>query len=122
MTKEKQVLVQRHTWDRSQGAYVLSGGPAHDANPERRITDAEASDRRFLRGPVPWGWLVRAARLPGKSLVVGLCLWRLSGAKRNETVMLANAELKPFGIDRAAKSRALAALEKAGLITVQHHS
>jgi hypothetical protein len=31
---------------------------------------------RFLRGPVPWPWLVRAMALPGKALAVGLILWR----------------------------------------------
>ncbi len=123
MAESNRVLEQRHTWDHSRRTYVLSGDPAQidKAKPETRTASTSAPVRRFLRGPVPWDWLVRAAQLPGKALVVGLCLWRLSGAKGKDTVMLANAELKPFGVDRAAKSRALAALEKAGLIAVQHH-
>jgi hypothetical protein len=57
--------------------------------------------------------------LPGQALVLGLCLWRLKGATQKDTVALSNRELKPLGIDRAAKSRGLAALEKAGLIKVE---
>ena len=56
--------------------------------------------------------------LPGQALSVGLCLWRLAGAMGSRSVMLGNAELEPFGIDRATKCRALATLERAGLITV----
>jgi DNA-binding transcriptional ArsR family regulator len=37
----------------------------------------------------------------------------------NQAVTLGNLELAPFGIDRAAKSRALTALEDAGLIAVE---
>jgi DNA-binding transcriptional ArsR family regulator len=73
---------------------------------------------RFLKGPIPWDWVIAAAQLPGKALAIGLCLWRLSGAKKSTSVVLSNSELAPFGIDRPAKSRALAALEKAGLIEV----
>lgn len=40
------------------------------------------------------------------------------GATGHNTVWLGNSELQPFGIDRAAKSRGLAALEMAGLISV----
>jgi hypothetical protein len=44
----------------------------------------------------------------------------LSGALKSRTVTMGNADLKAFGVDRAAKSRALAALEGAGLIQVAH--
>ena len=73
---------------------------------------------RYIKGPVPWVWVVAAAALPGKALIVGLALWRLSGSMKTMRVMLANSELAPFGIDRAAKSRAVASLEKAGLVEV----
>ena len=33
----------------------------------------------FLRGPVSWPWLLRAMKLPGKSLAVGLMLWLQRG-------------------------------------------
>ena len=115
----KPAAVQRHLWDRERGTYV----PVDDLVE----TEAERSEikkfgggkkRRFLKGPVPWDWIWRASQLPGKALVIGLCIWRLSGATGKRAVPLSNSELRPFGIDRAAKSRGLAALEKAGLIAV----
>jgi len=51
-------------------------------------------------------------------LEIGLCLWRLHGVRKKSSITLGNRELEPFGINRAAKSRGLAALEKAGLIAV----
>src|ERR1051325_2442121 len=72
----------------------------------------------YLKGPVPWSWIIAASSLPGSALRVGLCLWRLAGATKKTTFPFGNAELEPFGIDRPAKSRALDALEEAGLITV----
>src|SRR4051794_31683554 len=73
----------------------------------------------FLKGPIPWQWIIRASELPGKALVVGLCLWRLKGAMKKNMIPLGNVELVPFRVDRAAKSRALAALERAGLISIE---
>jgi DNA-binding transcriptional ArsR family regulator len=73
---------------------------------------------RFLKGPIPWSWITAAAALPSRALLVGLCLWRLVGAMKNDTVSFGNSDLQPLGIDRATKSRALRALERAGLIKV----
>jgi hypothetical protein len=80
---------------------------------------AEQSKLRYLKGPIPWDWVVRASMLLGKALVVGLCLWRISGATKSKTVVLANRELEPFGIGRSTKARALAALQGAGLIRTE---
>ena len=50
------------------------------ANPGQASEPAPAKHRRhrradrFLKGPVPWPWLVRAMGLPGKALAVGLML------------------------------------------------
>ena len=114
------MTLQAYDWDRRSGTYV-----ATDAFVE---PDAAASEnvkaklghnsKRFLKGPIPWSWIIRASGLPRQALVLGLCLWRLKGATQKDTVLLSNTELEPFGIDRAAKSRGLAALEKAGLIKV----
>ena len=116
----RRVRIERRIWDAAAGAFVATG----------EVTEADAIDGgriafgkprqagRFLRGPVPWEWVIAAAGLPGQALIVGLCLWRLAGATQSPIVTLGNAELQPFGIDRATKCRALAALEGAGLITV----
>jgi DNA-binding transcriptional ArsR family regulator len=106
---------QRHVWDKSSGSFVAMHGLADES---RKVGKTRSGAKQFLKGPVPWAWIVRASQLPGKALVIGLCLWRLKGTTGKSSIPLSNSELRPFGIDRAAKSRGLAALEKAGLITV----
>lgn len=109
------------TWDKAASRFVPTADRAQDGEtlhgrPQMKVRQTRS---RFLKGPVPWEWIIRASELPGNALIVGLCLWRLRGAVRSEAVTLGNAELRPFGIDRAAKSRALTALEDAGLIAVE---
>jgi DNA-binding transcriptional ArsR family regulator len=84
-----------------------------------KLEEQTKSQRRYLKGPISWDWLVQASLLPGKALVIGLCLWRISGATKSKTVELGNRELEPFGIGRSTKTRALAALESAGLIRTE---
>jgi len=74
--------------------------------------------QRFLKGPIPWPWLMRAAELPGRALHTAVALWFLSGVTRSETVKLSSRSLTELGVDRHAKYRALAALERAGLVRV----
>lgn len=111
------------TWNKAAGQFVSTAYPVEvdGGRLERPETKVHQRRSRFLKGPVPWDWIIRASELPGQALIVGLCLWRLSGAVRNQTVTLGNAELEPFGTDRAAKSRALTVLEDAGLITVERN-
>jgi hypothetical protein len=118
-SSQRPVRVQPFVWDKVAGEFAPTADPIEFE--EARLESIEMKTQRrydrFLKGPVPWDWIVRASALPGKALVIGLCLWRLQGATKSPTVTLSNAELSPFRIDRAAKSRALDALEKAGLIT-----
>src|SRR5215831_20452482 len=114
MGKAKMLDVEELAWDRISGSFV----PKDVLVARKAAAEKPPSTDRFLKGPVPWEWIIRASRLPGKTLILGLCLWRLKGATRKPSVLLSNSELGPFGIDRAAKSRGLAALEKAGLISV----
>ena len=105
--------VQAHRWDAERGSFVPVGDLV-----ETRTRFARSRGARFLKGPIPWDWMIRASQLPGKALILGLCIWRLSGATGRNTVPLSNSEVQPFEIDRAAKSRGLRALEKAGLISI----
>ncbi len=84
-------------------------------DPHRRVSD----DHFLLLGRVPLSWLAKASRLPGKALAVGLSIWSLALAVKSMTVMVTSQHLEPFGIDAPAKSRALTALSKAGLISVE---
>jgi hypothetical protein len=74
----------------------------------------------FLKGPIPLAWLSSAARLPGKSpLGVALAVMFEVGRKRTQEVILTNAVVARFGLNRKSKYRGIAALEKAGLIAVR---
>jgi DNA-binding transcriptional ArsR family regulator len=74
---------------------------------------------KFLKGPVPMEWLQAASCVSGAALAVGNALWFLAGVTgRREALPLSTAMLAPFGIGRDRKSRALRALEKAGLVRV----
>src|ERR1700730_5610373 len=117
------ITVQALSWSKERGMYVAAGDPIETRAEKLEEVEAPTVGKldRFLKGPVPWNWLVRASKLPGTALILGLCLWRLKGATRSNSVWLSNAELRPFGIDRAAKSRGLTALESAGLIAVDRN-
>jgi hypothetical protein len=112
--------IERKIWNAERGGFT-STGQATDVNIDTLEPATErlrVAGDRFLKGPIPWSWIADAAALPGQALLVGLCVWRLAGAKKSHTVFFGNSDLKPLGIDRATKSRALRALERAGLIKI----
>src|SRR5262249_18028139 len=84
--------------------------------------DASSDDarNRYLNGPVPLSWLKAAARLPGRSLHVGLVLWYAARLSGSADVHLSNTLCLRFGLDRNAKYRALRALGDARLVTVRN--
>jgi hypothetical protein len=118
---EPTTRIERLRWD-AHGGKFRQTGECVECTPATlgglQPWQAQAT-RRYLKGPVPWAWVIAASALPGKALLVGLCIWRLRGATKRETVVLGNADLEPLRIDRAAKSRALAALERAGLVRIK---
>ena len=73
----------------------------------------------FLRGPVPLDWLTTAAKLPGRSLHVGVALWFWASLGNSRAVLLTNTAADLFGVDRNGKYRALDWLEHARLVTVE---
>jgi hypothetical protein len=99
----KQVRIERRIWDGAgfvRTGEVMSG----DIGKLEQLADnfGRLADR-YLKGPVPWAWIAAAYQLRGKSLVVGLCIWRMSGATKSRTICLGNDELESLGVDRAAK-------------------
>jgi hypothetical protein len=89
---------------------------------QRHRAPRHRADERFLRGPIPWAWLVRAARQPGHALHVAVALWHLSGLHRQAAqVVLHSAVLRELGIARTTAYRALTALEDAALVAVERH-
>jgi hypothetical protein len=74
---------------------------------------------KFLKGPISWTWIHQAMHLPGKSLAVGLMLWRESGCMKNRTVRFCLSRAVTDGIPVTTARRAIRALEQAGLVTVR---
>jgi hypothetical protein len=73
--------------------------------------------------PSPLRWLGRACGLPGKALATALAVWFVAGLRnRREGLPLTAAVMNRFRVSRYAKSRALRALEAAGLIRVERRS
>lgn len=73
----------------------------------------------FLKGPIPWEWLVKTMRLPGKALHVALILWQEAGFRRVKTVKLRTSVVDKVGFSRRSARRALKQLESAGLIETE---
>ena len=74
---------------------------------------------KFIRGPVDVSWVCQAGRLGVKALLVGLALWHIKGLRKADTFIVSNLMMREWGVQPDAKSRALRALEIAGLITVE---
>jgi hypothetical protein len=84
-------------------------------NEEKQVVNR---NHRFLKGPIPFPYLLKASKLPGRALHVFIIIWFLHGVTKNKTFSLKNSLLREFGVQRHAGYRALNELEKAGLISV----
>ena len=73
---------------------------------------------RFLKGPIQLELLLRAARLPGRALVVFLAIRHRADLRGTPYVTLPIKYLTQWGVGQTTKIRALAALERAGLIRI----
>jgi hypothetical protein len=74
---------------------------------------------KFVKGPIPMDWLGRVCQLPGKTLATAMAIWFVAGLRRRKDgLKLTTETLGLFAVNRSAKSRALKALVKAGLIRV----
>ena len=73
---------------------------------------------RFVR-TIPYDWLHRCNRLPGKTTTVALALWFLAGVNRNMSFRLTREAVTLAGCSRGALYHGLKALEGAGLVAIQ---
>jgi len=81
------------------------------------------SGEKFLKGPIPWNWLTKAAQQPGKALHVAFTLWFWAGIERRRDVFLSlSRAARELGTSRSAMSRGLKFLEHAALVSVQRQS
>jgi hypothetical protein len=74
---------------------------------------------RFLRGPIPLEWLMKAGQQSGQALHVAIAIWFLTGVKNTNSVQVSNKLLSKFGVNRYSKRRALKQLSNAKLISVE---
>jgi len=72
----------------------------------------------FIKGPIPGPWIARAAVLGGRALKVALAICCEAGMKRTRTVRLSAETLRRFSLRPQGTRRALAALARAGLVTI----
>jgi DNA-binding transcriptional ArsR family regulator len=117
---EEEGLVEVNRYDcRSPRVKLLKARPG-PADLIESPAGGNPPGEKYLRGPVPLHWLRLAGGLGTKALLVGLAYWFLAGLRhgRKEGLELASKALSWFGVDRVAKSRALASLEGAGLISI----
>jgi hypothetical protein len=76
---------------------------------------------RFLRGPIPLRWLLRASALRGSALAVGVLLWFRSGLERSRVGLTVPRQLREAaGLSRFSLARGLKALTSASLVEVVH--
>ena len=99
--------------------FVLSDFRVEAARPSNKRCPRHTAGSLFIRGPLPVSWFAAAYGLPGSCGQVGLALWFLGGMNDSDTVKLTRKTSTMFGLSRWATSRALTAMERAGLIRVE---
>src|SRR6266487_2131384 len=108
----------KSTWDPSclrldqTGVRRFKGGP-------RRGRRASPIRGKFIKGPLDFVWFSKARQLGVTALWVGFGLWFLRGLRRSNSFTVSNLMMQECGVQPDAKARALRALERAGLITVE---
>jgi hypothetical protein len=101
----------------------LSQFSADELSPKADKSDRLPRPRRgelYLGGRMPMSWAERAAVLPGRAWQLACALWfEATCGKRRATVSVSTKTRKRFGLQRRQTFyRALAALERAGLVSV----
>src|SRR4051794_22330090 len=92
---------------------LRSSGPEGRARAARR-------EAQFIKGPLPLGWVAKAARAGDpQALPVLLALKYKTDILRQPWVTPPAVVLRLLGVDQDARSRAIPGLEQAGLVGVQ---
>ena len=82
----------------------------------RTHNPSKTSKELFIQGPIPLGWMHKAAALGGKALAVGISLWFLKGVKKSNTFRVTKESQTIASCTRQTYNSALSTLESAGLI------
>jgi hypothetical protein len=75
---------------------------------------------KYLRGPIPWNWIILASKLPGKALAVGLLLWFWANSTKKRTVRFQPSQVLAMGMHPKTARRGLQALADSGLVSLRH--
>ena len=86
---------------------------------QRRKKREQQRGRLVILGPLPWAWLAHASNLASRPLRLALLLYLLRGLQSSNTVKIEYQRADDLGMSRHAVYRELAALEAAGLVTVE---
>jgi hypothetical protein len=109
-------------FDPSRWAVPDSEPPLTDPATDKERRTKGRKPAPFLKGPLPWPWLLRAMQLPGKTVAVALMLWKESGCQRARTFQFVPGRAAVEGISRWTIHRSLQRLESVGLIGIRRHS
>src|SRR3954454_17909205 len=98
---------------------LIPDRPLGSSGPEGRARAARR-EAQFIKGPLPLGWVARAVKAGHPhALPVLLALKCKTDTLRQPWVQPPATVLRLLGVDKDARSRAIAALERAGLVQVQ---
>jgi hypothetical protein len=97
----------------------LALGRTHQTQREIPPVPRHQRGDHFLKGPIPWTWLCRAASASGRALHVAIALWFMVGIKRTAKVTLSSSVLRALGVTRHSAARGLKKLEAANLVRVE---
>jgi DNA-binding transcriptional ArsR family regulator len=106
------------TWD-PNSLRLNQDGVTRSQGGTRKGRRASPIRGKFIAGPIDVQWVIQASQFGVKAQLVGLALWHLKGLRRSDTFIVSNLMLREWGVQPDAKSRALRALERAGLIRVE---
>ena len=79
-------------------------------------------DRRFIRGPIPLDWILRASGLSPSALKVALIIFYVRGIRGSRSVAITRHLLERFSLSKRSAYRALDEMESAGLLSVERRS
>jgi hypothetical protein len=100
----------------------LLAGPMEFRALKRATVPAKIKRRRGQFIKVPWPWFEMLAGATGQTYRVALYLLHLDWKSGGKPFKLANSMLAIDGVSRQSKWRALAALERRGLIKVERRA
>jgi hypothetical protein len=84
----------------------------------KTATHRNAPIGRFIKGPIPLEWVLMVAKLPCRSVNIGLALWYLAGLNKSRQVSLTHKTLQEFNVSPKTAGRLLKRMQSAGLVEV----